>query len=340
MKLGNISDHSGICVFLESVDCGAKKSSLELLGAAKKLANVTGEALIAIVIGSDTAVAAKDAEQYGADRIYVVEGPGYEKYNLISYTNAISVIAENYKPSSMIFSATDMGRELAPRVACRVKTGLTADCIDICYNAANECMDWICPAFGGQLIVTIECPDKRPQMGTVRPGMFPLQDPISDHTAEIISLDIAIPTEAVNADIIDVTPIQTDASGLETAEVIIAGGRGMCTAEKMQYLYELAELLNGKVAASRVPVEFGWVDEELMIGHSGKNINAKLYIACGISGMIQHVAGVKADLMIAINNDPDAPIFTVADIGIIADATEFVPELIRAIKIYKAKHCQ
>jgi electron transfer flavoprotein alpha subunit len=327
-------DSNGIWVFAELCGGSVRKVSFELLGAARRLADAQSEKLAAVILAGDGGASEipEEAIAFGADEVYVVEGPGYETYNTEAYCCAIATLAEKYRPSAIIIGATDLGRDLAPRLAARLRTGLTADCIDMAYNSETANIDWICPAFGGKLIVTISCPDSRPQMGTVRQGMYDLPRRSDARRGRIIAEPIPASPESSLVRVLDTVVSAAEGPDLESAQVIVAGGHGMGSAENFEKLYRLAELLGGKVAASRAPVEFGWIDEGCMIGHSGKSVSTKLYIALGISGTIQHVAGVKSDLIIAVNKDRNAPIFDIADISVVGDANEFVSALVARLE--------
>lgn len=316
----------------------ARNVGLELLNPGRRLAEKQGGALAAVVIGYHTEEAVKAAGAYGADKIYVIDGAEYEHYTTEAYADALCTLVETYGPTTMLIGATNLGRDLGPRVSCRLKTGLTADCTALDIDEASGNMAWTRPAFGGNLMATILCPDHRPQIGTVRPGVFKKAAPAADAHPEIITENIHVAAERIRTRLVEIIQETGDANvDLEGAEIIVSGGRGVGGPEGFAPLKELADLLGGVVGASRAAVDSGWIPHVHQVGQTGKTVGPKLYIACGISGAIQHVAGMSSsDRIIAINKDPEASIFDIADLGIVGDVKEIIPALIQEIKRARA----
>lgn len=335
--MGNLNDYKNIWVFIET-ECGkAKNVGYELLNVAKPLAEQKGCALVAVVIGKEIEGVAKDAICYGADSAIIVDGPEYEYYTTDAFTKALVALVEKYKPETLMIGATNNGRDMGPRVSCRLKTGLTADCTAIDIDEETGNIAWTRPTFGGNLMATIMCPDNRPQMGTVRPGVFKKGAYDQSRTGEIIREDIHVSPEEIRTTLVERVNEITEAVNLEEAEVIVAGGRGVGSAENFKLLEELADVLDGTLGCSRAVVDAGWMPYAHQVGQSGKTVAPKLYFAIGISGAIQHLTGIAgSDTVIAVNKDPDAPIFGVADYGIVGNLTEIVPALTESFKARKA----
>lgn len=320
-------------VFVETNhDGSAKNVGIELLTPGKIMAGKQGGKLVAVVIGHNTDAAVEAAATHGADQVIVVDGPEYEHYTTDAYTIALCALVVKYGPTSMMIGATSNGRDLGPRVSCRLKTGLTADCtaLDIDEECGN--VAWTRPAFGGNLMATILCPDHRPQIGTVRPGVFKKSEPVAA-TAEIIKEDIHVDGKDIRTQVLElIQDMDAENVDLEGAEIIVSGGRGVGSAEGFAPLKTLAEILGATVGASRAAVDSGWISHAHQVGQTGKTVGPKLYIACGISGAIQHLAGMSSsDVIVAINKDPDAPIFDVAHYGVVGDLFEILPVLTEEI---------
>lgn len=325
-------------VFVETnVDGSAKNVGIELLNPGRDMANKQGGSLTAIVIGNNTEAAVNDAAAHGADKIIVVEGEEYAHYSTDAYATALCTLVEKYGPTSMLIGATSNGRDLGPRISCRLKTGLTADCTALDIDEESGNVAWTRPAFGGNLMATILCPDHRPQLGTVRPGVFKKPES-SEPTAEIIREDIHIPASDIRTQVLElIQEMNGEEVDLEGAEIIVSGGRGVGGTDGFAPIRELAKTLNATVGASRAAVDSGWISHAHQVGQTGKTVGPKLYIACGISGAIQHLAGMSSsDCIVAINKDPDAPIFNVADYGLVGDLFEILPILTEEIKKSRA----
>jgi electron transfer flavoprotein alpha subunit len=331
------SEYSGIWVYIEQVDGQAKNVGHELLGQACILAETLQQEVAAVIIGDEVAHLAAEAFASGARKVYLVEGEEYRRYTTDAYTSAFTDLIEYYKPAVVLLGATTDGRDLGPRIACRLGTGLTADCTDLSIDGTTGLVAWTRPAFGGNIMATILCPDHRPQMGTVRPAVFkrPVQDP--SRSGEIIRFTGKIRPDTVRTKVIEVIGMcgNTECK-LEEAEIIVSGGRGMGNPENFKLIEELAAVLGGAIGASRAAVDAGWRPVMNQIGQTGKTVGPKIYFACGISGAVQHMAGISSsDIIIAINKDADAPIFQLADYGIVGDVVEVLPALVEEFKKIK-----
>ena len=321
-------------VFVETNEDGtAKNVGIELLTPGKMMAGKQGGALVAVVIGSGVDEAVKAASEHGADKVIVVDGPEYKHYSTDAYAIALCTLVEKYGPTSMLIGATNNGRDLGPRVSCRLHTGLTADCTALDIDEETGNVAWTRPAFGGNLMATIICPNHRPQIGTVRPGVFKKSD-VTAANAEIVKEDVHVADDQIRTQVLEIIK---DMGGenvdLEGAEIIISGGRGVGGPEGFEPIKALAAELGATVGASRAAVDAGWIAHAHQVGQTGKTVGPKLYIACGISGAIQHLAGMSgSDVIVAINKDPDAPIFDVADYGVVGNLFEVLPVLVDEIK--------
>ena len=321
-------------VFVETNEDGsAKNVGIELLTPGRMMAEKQGGALAAVIIGCGTDAAVAAAAEHGADKIIVVDAPEYKHYTTDAYAIAMVALVEKYGPTSMLIGATNNGRDLGPRVSCRLGTGLTADCTALDIDEESGNVAWTRPAFGGNLMATILCPDHRPQIGTVRPGVFKKSDPCKGR-AEIIKEDIRVPEDKIRTKVLElIREMDEENIDLAGAEIIVSGGRGVRGPEGFAPVQELADALGGVVGASRAAVDSGWISHSHQVGQTGKTVAPKIYFACGISGAIQHLAGMSgSDVIVAINKDPDAPIFGVADYGVVGDLFEVLPVLTREIK--------
>lgn len=327
-------------VYVEDDQGRPRNVGLELLsGPGRRLAGMQGGQLCAVVISDVPEAVVKAAAAYGADKVYVIEGPEYKSYTTDAYTDAFSELIRKYEPTSILIGATVNGRDMGPRLACRLRTGLTADCTMLDIDEASGNVAWTRPAFGGNLMATILCPDHRPQIGTVRPGVFKLKgEPEEGRRAEIVREDIHVGPERIRTGILEVIREAADEIvDLEGADIIVSGGRGLGKAENFRYVRELADVLGATVGASRAAVDAGWISHVHQVGQTGKTVGPRLYIACGISGAVQHLVGIGgADKIVAVNKDPEAPIFNVADYSIVGDLFQVLPALTEEIR--KLKH--
>jgi electron transfer flavoprotein alpha subunit len=336
-------------VFIEQEEGKVHPVSWELLGVARRLAGEIQDELEkeqdravveGILVGHQVEALAQEAIHYGADRVYLIDEARYQYYRNGPYYAALVSAAEQYKPEVFLIGATSLGRDLAGSVATRLETGLTADCTQLQMGEAKGCEHKLLlatrPAFGGNVIATIVCRNSRPQMASVRPRVFdqPEADPARE--GEVVRVEVPHVAEALNAQILEFIRNEAANARIEFADVIIAGGRGVGGPEGFSLLNQLAEELGGVVAASRPCVDAGWMPAERQVGQTGKTVRPKLYIAAGISGAIQHKVGMQdADRILAINRDPNAPIFEVATMGIVGDLFEVVPAMIEEIRAHK-----
>ncbi len=327
------SAYSGVWVYMERVGDRLRSVGHELLGQGRLLADSLQEELSAVLIGDDVSGLAQETIASGADRVYLVEGAEYAHYSTDAYTKALAELIRLYKPSVVLLGATTDGRDLAPRVAGRLGTGLTADCTGLGIQAETGLVEWTRPAFGGNIMATILCPDHRPQMGSVRPKVFKRPVPNWERTGEIVHVPIRVEASEIRTKLLEVIQVGAATLNLEEAEIIVSGGRGMGKPENFALIEELAEVLGGAVGASRAAVDAGWKHPLHQVGQTGKTVGPKIYIACGISGAIQHLAGMSSsDIVIAINKDADAPIFKAADYGIVGDVMEVLPVMIEELR--------
>lgn len=327
--------YKDVWVFIECFDGEPKRVGFELLGEGRKLAAALGQKLCAVVIGDKVDEAISQSALYGADKVYVVQGPEYRFYTADAYGKAMLALCEKYMPGTILVGATVNGRDLGSKLAVSLRTGLTADCTGLFVDGEN--VVWERPAFGGNLYAQIICGESRPQMGTVRAGNFKRPAPDPDNKPEIIREELHASDDEIRTKVLDfVKAVESDGIKLEDAEIVVSGGRGMKKAENFKLLQELADVLGGAVGASRAAVDSGWVPQSRQVGQTGKTIAPTIYIACGISGAVQHLAGMsKSKIIVAINKDKTAPIFEVAHYGIVGDLFEVVPALTKELKARK-----
>ena len=331
----NIADYNGVWVFAEQREGHLEKVSLELLGEGRKIADKLGVKLTALLLGSGIKDLGKGLRNHGADEVLVVDNKELEHYTTDGYTKVICDLVNKRKPGILFIGATFIGRDLGPRVAARLETGLTADCTSLDVDITNRNLLATRPAFGGNLMATIVCPDHRPQMATVRPGVFEkLEEEEKEGGVEEISVNLS--SEDIRTKVLEIVKENKEIVDISEANFIVAGGRGMGSQENFKLLYELAEALGGVVAASRAAVDKGWLDKAYQVGQTGKTVRPNIYIACGISGAIQHVAGMQdSDLIIAVNKDESAPIMKIADYGIVGDIVKVIPQMIAEVNAIK-----
>jgi electron transfer flavoprotein alpha subunit len=324
----DLAAFTGVWVYMEVYGGQLRGVSHELLGEGRKLADAQGQELAAVLIGDGVKALAQAAIASGADKVYLVEGPEYKHYTTDAYTIALTDLITTYQPAVILLGATNDGRDLGARVACRVGTGLTADCTGLGIDEQTGLVAWTRPAFGGNIMATILCPEHRPQMGTVRPKVFKRPEKNFDRSGQIVRVASKVAATDIRTKFIELIKVCTASCNLEEADIIVSGGRGLCKLENFALIEELATVLGAAVGASRAAVEAGWKPALHQVGQTGKTVGPKIYIACGISGAIQHLAGMSSsDIIIAINKDPDAPIFKAADFGIVGDVMEVLPLL-------------
>ncbi|MGN0343264.1 MAG: electron transfer flavoprotein subunit alpha/FixB family protein [Roseburia sp.] len=339
-----LEEYKGVFVFAQQVDNVLNGVAFELLGKGKELAEKLGTEVTAVLVGSDVKGLADELAVYGADKVILVDDPELKNYRTEPYAHALASVINEFKPEIMLVGATAIGRDLGPTVSARVQTGLTADCtvleigdfpINPIPNQEQKHNQLLMtrPAFGGNTIATIACPDNRPQMATVRPGVMQKIAPIKGAKANIVEFNPGFTPNNRYVEIVDIVKAVKNTANIMDAKILVSGGRGVGSKENFQLLEDLAEVLGGTVSCSRAVVENGWLPVDLQVGQTGKTVRPQIYFAIGISGAIQHVAGMEdSDLIIAINKDEDAPIFDVADYGLVGDLNKIVPALTKALK--------
>lgn len=338
----NLEEYKGVYVFAQQVDNELGGIAFELLGKAKDLAKDLNTDVTAVLIGSGVKDLATPLAEYGADKVIIVDDPELKDYRTEPYAHALASVINEYKPEIMLVGATAIGRDLGPRVSARVATGLTADCTvleigDFTDMATKEVLPkqllMTRPAFGGNTIATIACPYNRPQMATVRPGVMQKIAPIAGAKANVIEYNPGFTPDNKYVEILEVVKSVADTVDIQDAKILVSGGRGVGSEENFKLLQDLADVLGGTVSCSRAVVENGWMPQERQVGQTGKTVRPNVYFAIGISGAIQHVAGMEeADIIVAINKDETAPIFDVADYGLVGDLNKIVPQLTEMLK--------
>ena len=341
-----LEEYKGVYIYAQQVDNEISSIAFELIGKAMELAADLNTDVTAVLLGHKVEGLIDSLAEYGADKVIVVDDPALEVYRTEPYAHALASVINEYKPDIMLVGATAIGRDLGPTVSARVKTGLTADCTmleigDFPLTVPEGKEDeqkhnqllMTRPAFGGNTIATIACPDNRPQMATVRPGVMQKIAPIKGAKAEVINYNPGFTENNKYVEIQEVVKAVGTVENIMDAKILVSGGRGVGSAEDFQMLKDLADVLGGMVSCSRAVVENGWLAQDYQVGQTGKTVRPNVYFAIGISGAIQHVAGMEeSDIIIAINKDADAPIFDVADYGIVGDLKKIVPALTEALK--------
>ena len=340
----NLEEYKGVYVFAQQVDNEVSSIAFELLGKAKDLAKDLNTEVTAVLIGSGIKGLADQLAEYGADKVIVVDDPELKDYRTEPYAHALASVINKYKPEIMLVGATAIGRDLGPRVSARVATGLTADCTVLeigdfplqptpGQEQLHNQLLMTRPAFGGNTIATIACPYNRPQMATVRAGVMQKISPIKGAKANVEEFNPGFTPDNKYVEILDIVKAVSNTVDIMDAKILVSGGRGVGSPENFKILEDLAEVLGGTVSCSRAVVDSGWKPKDLQVGQTGKTVRPNVYFAIGISGAIQHVAGMEeSDIIIAINKDADAPIFDVADYGVVGDLNKIVPKLTEALK--------
>ena len=341
-----LEEYKGVFVFAQQLDNEVSGIAYELLGKARDLAAPLSAQVTAVLIGSGVEDQCDKLAEYGADRVILVDDPELKEYRTEPYAHALASVINEFKPEIVLVGATAIGRDLGPTVSARVATGLTADCtvleigdfplVAIPGKEAEQKHNQLLmtrPAFGGNTIATIACPNNRPQMATVRPGVMQKIEPIKGAKAEVVKYNPGFTPNNRYVTIKEVVKAVNDVADIMDAKILVSGGRGVGSAENFKILEDLAAVLGGTVSCSRAVVDSGWKPKELQVGQTGKTVRPNVYFAIGISGAIQHVAGMEeSDIIVAINKDEDAPIFDVADYGVVGDLNKIVPQLTEAIK--------
>ena len=340
----SLEEYKGVAIFAQQVDNTLSSIAFELIGKGKELAADLGVDVTAVVLGSGIKDLATELAEYGADKVVVIDDPALKDYRTEPYAQALAAYINEYKPEIMLVGATAIGRDLGPTVSARVATGLTADCTVLEIGdfplEAKEGQEqkhgqllMTRPAFGGNTIATIACPNTRPQMATVRPGVMQKLPREAGRKAEVIDFKPSIVENNKFVEILNIVKNATNTKDIMDAKILVSGGRGVGSKENFKMLEDLAEVLGGTVACSRAVTDAGWLPKDLQVGQTGKTVRPNLYFAIGISGAIQHTAGMEeSDIIIAINKDDSAPIFDVADYGIVGDLNKIVPALTEALK--------
>ena len=346
--MNNLEAYKGVFVFAQQVDNVISNIAYELIGKRKELAKDLGVEVTAVLVGSDVKGLADQLAEYGADKVIVVDDPELKEYRTEPYTHAIASVIKEFKPEIFLIGATAIGRDLGPRVCARIHTGLTADCtkLDIGDFPMNPVpgretkhnqLLMTRPAFGGNTIATIACPDFRPQMATVRPGVMQKAPKEAGKKAVVTEFNPGFTKNNKYVDILEVVKAVSNTVDIMDAKILVSGGRGVGSPENFKILDDLAEAIGGTVSCSRAVVDAGWKPKDLQVGQTGKTVRPNVYFAIGISGAIQHLAGMEeSDIIVAINKDESAPIFDVADYGVVGDLNKIVPMLTEKIKEAKA----
>lgn len=329
-KKGEVKEGNEVWIFAEQRNGKITRVVFELLSKGRELADKLNVKLAAVLL-CEKDCGSKELVSYGADKVYLVENTLLKNYKTDFYANAISDLIKKEKPQVVVYGATHIGRDLAPRIAQRIATGLTADCTGLDIDQDGLLLQTR-PAFGGNIMAQIKC-KTMPQMSTARPGVFKLANRDEKRKGEIINVKLNINEKESSTNVINIIKAAKKRVNLEEAKIIISGGRGLCNKDNFKMIEELANLLGAEVGASRAVIDAGWIGKDHQVGQTGKTVRPKLYIACGISGAIQHRAGMQnSEIIIAINKDPGAMIFSIADYGIVADVKQFIPALISELK--------
>ncbi|MFA5577786.1 MAG: electron transfer flavoprotein subunit alpha/FixB family protein [Tissierellaceae bacterium] len=327
-----VNDYRGVWIFAEQRQGQLLNVALELLGEARKIAGSLGLPLTAVLLGHNVDQIGEKLVKYGADKVYYGDHKLLELYSTDAYTKVICDLINREKPEIFLIGATTIGRDLGPRISSRIHTGLTADCTRLDMDMENRRLMQTRPAFGGNLMATIICPDHRPQMATVRPGVMEKSKFDENRRGQIIKFKPELVEEDIRTRVVEIVKGTRAQVELEDAEVIVSGGRGLGNPEGFRLIESLAERFGAVVGASRATVDAGWIEQGHQVGQTGKTVRPSLYLACGISGAIQHLAGMQeSKVIVAINKDPDAPIFKIADYGIVGDLYEIIPEFIQVL---------
>ena len=343
-RVMSLEEYKGVFIYAQQVDNEVSNIALELLGEATRLAaNLDEKKVTAVLIGSEVGNLAAKLAEYGADRVILVDDPALKDYRTEPYAHALASVIKEFKPEIMLVGATAIGRDLGPRVSARIHTGLTADCTQLEIGdfplvaipgkeQLHKQLLMTRPAFGGNTIATIACPNFRPQMATVRPGVMQKIEPRTGAAAEIVNYNPGFEENNCYTKILEIVKEVSSVANIADAKILVSGGRGVGSPENFKILEDLAEVLHGTVSCSRAVVDAGWKPKELQVGQTGQTVRPHVYFAIGISGAIQHVAGMEeSDIIIAINKDENAPIFDVADYGVVGDLNVIVPQLTKKL---------
>lgn len=338
-RKAEIASWRNVWVFVEQIDGHAHDVSWELLGVGKRLAADLGVELAAFVLGDNIRHLADEAFCYGADKVYLIDSPQLKHYRTTTYLHGSVELIKKHKPEIVLMGATGLGRDLAGAVATDLKTGLTADCTGLTIDKKMRLLEQTRPAFGGNIMATILTETRRPQMASVRPHVMPKPEYTQGRKGQIIEEPFTLSEDKIPTKVLEIIRTASESTvNIAGAKILVSGGRGMLNQENFKLLERLAEQIGGVVAGSRCAVDEGWIKHDRQVGQTGKTVHPKLYIACGISGAIQHLVGMQdSEYIIAINKDKTAPIFEVAHLGIVGDVFEIIPSLIDKLKQSNAR---
>ncbi|RKY68772.1 MAG: electron transfer flavoprotein subunit alpha [Candidatus Latescibacterota bacterium] len=328
----DVSEYQGVWVFIEHEGPQIAHVSLELLGKGRELADKLSTYLSAMLLGDEISPLVEQLFRFGPDRVHCIEDPILKHYRTGPYVTAASLLVRKYRPELVLAGATTTGRDFASALATELETGLTADCTELDIDPERGLLVQTRPAFGGNIMATILCPHRRPQMATVRPKVMQMPKPVDTKGGEVIRETFHLNEDQILTKIINFIP-STETVNLADAQIIVSGGRGLGAADNFRLIEDLADVLGAAVGASRAAVDAGWISYPHQVGQTGRTVRPRVYFACGISGAIQHQAGMKtSEVIVAINKDPDAPIFDIATYGIVGDLFEIVPLLTQQFK--------
>ena len=329
----NLQDYKGVYIFAQQVDGEVSGVTLELIGKGKELAKDLETEVTAVLMGSNVEGLVDELGAYGADKVILVDDPCLKEYTTEPYAHTMDRVIAEFKPAVVLYGATAIGRDVAPRISARVHTGLTADCTKLEVDPETKNLRMTRPAFGGNLMATIISPNHRPQMATVRTGVMQKLAKDTSKKAEVIRFNPGFEKNAKYVEVVEVVKALSDKVDIMDAKILVSGGRGVGSKENFKLLEDLAAAMGGTVSCSRPCVENGWCDKDQQVGQTGKTVRPQVYFAIGISGAIQHMAGMEeSDIIIAINKDESAPIFDIADYGIVGDLNKILPSLTEKIK--------
>lgn len=332
----DLTKHKGVWIFAEQQDGNLAKITLEMLGKGRDLADKLGVSLTAVVLGNKVKPLADDLIAYGADKVIVAEHPELSEYRTELYTKILCEQASSDKPEVLIIGASAIGRDLTPRVSFRLNTGCTADCTELDIDLDERLLVSTRPAFGGNVMATILCPDHRPQMSTVRPGVFAVPEKNSARTGEVSVVDVAITPADINVTVLESSKSKKHGANIQEAVKIVSVGLGASDETSFTAIQEIARLIGAEIGGTRPCVEKVLIDHGVQIGQTGKNVRPELYMACGISGAVQHTTGItNAKYVVAINKDPNAEIFKFANVGIAGDAKQVLTAIVKELKAQK-----
>ncbi|MDN9635997.1 electron transfer flavoprotein subunit alpha/FixB family protein [Clostridioides difficile] len=329
----NLNDYNGVWVIGEQREGKINPVTIELIGEGRKLADQLGKELAVVIAGYEIEKEVKELLHYSVDKVYYINDPLLKDFTTDGYAISIANLIERKKPEVVLVGATSIGRDIAPRIAGKVGTGLTADCTKLEIDSTDNKLLQTRPAFGGNLMATIVCPKNRPQMSTVRPGVMAKAVRNESETGILEVVTPELTEKMIRTRLVEILPQEKKSVNLTDARIIVSGGRGLKRAEGFELIKELADKLGAEIGASRAAVDSGWIEHSHQVGQTGTTVRPELYIACGISGAIQHLAGMSdSKYIVAINKDAKAPIFSICDYGIVGDLYEIIPEMIESLK--------